>query len=104
LELSRAEPVQRRGQFLFDLARLHVTAGELALARQDAPGVLYRAAEALAVAVRYNLDGNLDTSFGSSGLVRTDFGGSESADALALQPDGKLARLPQLGPRKPVTY
>ena len=39
---------------------------------------------------RYNPDGNLDTSFGSGGLVRTDFGGSESVSALVLQPDGKL--------------
>ncbi len=49
-ELRQAEPVLRRGQLLFDLARLHVTAGELALARQDAPGALYRAAEALTLA------------------------------------------------------
>jgi uncharacterized delta-60 repeat protein len=41
---------------------------------------------------RYNPDGTLDTSFGSSGLVRTDFGGPSfgGASALVLQPDGKL--------------
>jgi len=50
LELRQAEPILRRGQLLFDLASLHVTAGELALARQDAPVALYRAAEALALA------------------------------------------------------
>ncbi len=51
LGLRQAEPVLRRGQLLFDLARLHVTAGELALARQDAaPGALDRAAEALTLA------------------------------------------------------
>jgi len=50
VELRQAEPVLRQGQILFWLARLHVTAGDLALARQDAPGALDRAAEALALA------------------------------------------------------
>lgn len=49
-ELRQAEPILHRGQLLFDLARLHVTAGELALARRDAAGALDRAAEALALA------------------------------------------------------
>lgn len=40
---------------------------------------------------RYHSDGSLDTSFGTGGLVRTDFAGSFSgARALALQADGKL--------------
>ncbi|MCA1851789.1 MAG: hypothetical protein LC647_05200 [Beggiatoa sp.] len=50
LGLRQAEPILRRGQLLFDLARLHVTAGELALTRQAAQDALYRAAEALALA------------------------------------------------------
>ena len=37
---------------------------------------------------RYNPDGGRDTSFGDRGLVRTDLSGS--AQALVLQPDGKL--------------
>jgi tetratricopeptide (TPR) repeat protein len=49
-ELVQAEPILHRGQLLFHLARLHLTVGELALARKDAPGTLDRAAEALAVA------------------------------------------------------
>lgn len=41
--------------------------------------------------VRYNPGGSLDTSFGSGGKVITDLGGNrESADALALQTDGKI--------------
>jgi uncharacterized delta-60 repeat protein len=40
---------------------------------------------------RYHPDGSLDASFGSDGLVTTDFfGGYDNAYALALQPDGKL--------------
>ncbi len=39
---------------------------------------------------RYNPDGSLDTSFGTGGEVLTDFGGEEFANALVLQPDGKL--------------
>ena len=49
-ELRPAELILHRGQLLFDLARLHVTSGDLALAREDAEGALDRAAEALALA------------------------------------------------------
>jgi uncharacterized delta-60 repeat protein len=38
---------------------------------------------------RYNTDGTLDTSFGSSGKVETKFGGGP-VDAVAIQPDGKI--------------
>jgi uncharacterized delta-60 repeat protein len=39
---------------------------------------------------RYRADGTLDPSFGSHGTVTTDFGGgTNEANALALQPDGK---------------
>lgn len=41
--------------------------------------------------VRYNADGSLDSSFGSGGIVTTDFTGtSEDATNLAIQPDGKI--------------
>jgi uncharacterized delta-60 repeat protein len=36
------------------------------------------------------LDGDLDTTFGSGGIVITDFGGYDYATALALQSDGKI--------------
>jgi hypothetical protein len=49
-EFRQAEPILHRGQLLLWLASLHVTAGELALARKDAAGALERAAEALALA------------------------------------------------------
>ncbi|MGQ0595212.1 MAG: hypothetical protein ACT4QB_22015 [Gammaproteobacteria bacterium] len=39
---------------------------------------------------RYNPDGSLDPSFGSGGQVLTDLGGSDRANAVALQPDGKI--------------
>ncbi len=40
---------------------------------------------------RYNSDGSLDTSFGSGGLVTTDFeSGNDRASALAIQSDGKI--------------
>lgn len=38
---------------------------------------------------RYNTNGALDTTFGTGGVVRTDFGGSE-LNGLALQTDGKI--------------
>ena len=50
VELQHAELIFHRGQILFDLARLHVTAGQVALARQDVINALDRAAEALDLA------------------------------------------------------
>ncbi len=39
---------------------------------------------------RYHPNGSLDSTFGTGGKVITDFGGSDLANALVLQPDGKL--------------
>jgi uncharacterized delta-60 repeat protein len=39
---------------------------------------------------RYNTNGTVDTSFGVKGKVTTDFGASESAQTVAVQPDGKI--------------
>ena len=39
---------------------------------------------------RYQPDGSLDTSFGTNGLVTTDFGAEDRGYSLALQPDGKI--------------
>jgi uncharacterized delta-60 repeat protein len=40
--------------------------------------------------VRYNPDGSLDMSFAGWGGVMTDFGWSDVASAVAIQPDGKI--------------
>ena len=44
---------------------------------------------------RYNADGSFDAGFGSGGKVLTDFGNSRSdfAEAMAIQPDGKIVAL-----------
>jgi uncharacterized delta-60 repeat protein len=39
---------------------------------------------------RYNADGSLDATFGVGGMVLTDFGGPDSANAIALQSDGRI--------------
>ena len=39
---------------------------------------------------RYNPDGSLDGDFGTDGKVMTDFAGSDYAQAVALQQDGKI--------------
>lgn len=39
---------------------------------------------------RYNANGTLDTSIGNNGRVVTDFGGSNVAYTVAIQPDGKI--------------
>lgn len=39
---------------------------------------------------RYNADGSLDLSFGGDGKVTTGFTGGDSANAVAVQADGKI--------------
>jgi len=39
---------------------------------------------------RYNRDGSLDTGFDSDGKVTTDFGAVDTAEAVAIQPDGRV--------------
>ena len=39
---------------------------------------------------RYNTDGSLDASFGTGGLVTTDFGGTDAGNAVAIQKNGKI--------------
>ena len=58
-----------------------------------AVGVAHRRSRSRAnfALVRYNPDGSLDTSFGQGGKVQTAIGpGDAIANALALQPDGRL--------------
>ncbi len=40
--------------------------------------------------VRYNPDGSLDTTFDGDGKLTTDFGNLDVANAVAIQPDGKI--------------
>lgn len=40
--------------------------------------------------VRYRPNGSLDPDFGSGSIVTTDFGGADKANAIVLQPDGKI--------------
>lgn len=41
--------------------------------------------------VRYNSNGTLDSTFGTGGIVRTDFnGGADAISDLTIQPDGKI--------------
>jgi uncharacterized delta-60 repeat protein len=42
------------------------------------------------VLARYEQDGSLDATFGTGGVVRTDFGGDDYANAVAMQPDGRI--------------
>jgi uncharacterized delta-60 repeat protein len=42
------------------------------------------------VVARLNPDGSIDSSFGSGGEVAIDFGGASGANAVGLQPDGKI--------------
>ncbi|MGY1497941.1 calcium-binding protein [Streptomyces sp. QTS52] len=40
--------------------------------------------------MRFNTDGSVDTTFDGDGIVRTDFGGYEAVESLAVQPDGRI--------------
>jgi uncharacterized delta-60 repeat protein len=46
---------------------------------------------------RYNLDGSLDTTFSEDGKQTTEFAGFDSAEAVALQPDGKIVAVGGVG-------
>ncbi len=39
---------------------------------------------------RYNTNGSLDTTFDTDGMVTTNFGSTDTANAVAVQPDGKI--------------
>ncbi|WP_187645768.1 DUF11 domain-containing protein [Streptomyces sp. TRM49041] len=47
---------------------------------------------------RYNIDGSLDTAFGTGGKVTTDFDGGATAFGMALQTDGKIVAAGLGGP------
>jgi uncharacterized delta-60 repeat protein len=54
---------------------------------------------------RYNPDGSLDPSFGSSGQVTTDLGGmNQSAGAVVVQPDGRLVAAGVYAPLGPSQF
>jgi uncharacterized delta-60 repeat protein len=56
-----------------------------------AAGESYNGSDDVFALARYNPDGSPDTSFNGTGIVTTTFGGDhDHANALALQPDGKL--------------
>ncbi|MFF2124983.1 calcium-binding protein [Streptomyces olivochromogenes] len=42
------------------------------------------------VVARYNINGSLDTGFGTGGRAVTDFGGYDEASSVAVQPDGRI--------------
>jgi uncharacterized delta-60 repeat protein len=53
---------------------------------------------------RYLPDGSLDTSFGTDGKVTTDLGSSDVANALVVQPDGKLVAAGVTGKLAPIDF
>jgi uncharacterized delta-60 repeat protein len=63
--------------------------GKLVVVGYVSPAGVYPTVNNFAL-VRYNANGSLDTSFGYQGFVITDFGGNDSAERVALQPDGRI--------------
>src|SRR5205823_7881772 len=55
-----------------------------------ASGPAWDAANPRFAVVRYNVDGTLDGSFGSSGIASTGVGGFSETLGMALQPDGRI--------------
>ena len=69
----------------FDMAA-HPDGGFVVVGRTDATG-----SNRDFGVVRYKADGNPDTGFGGDGIVTTDFAGqADQANAVAVQPDGKI--------------
>jgi uncharacterized delta-60 repeat protein len=69
--------------------------GKIVVAGQDIDGRAYRDF----LVVRYGADGSLDPSFGAGGHVRTDFEGSDWAEGVLIQPDGKIVAAGYAGGR-----
>jgi uncharacterized delta-60 repeat protein len=66
------------------------TDGRIVLAGSSAS-----ASNRMFVLVRYNADGSIDSSFGTSGITMTDIGSDEWCYDLAIQTDGKLIAVGQ---------
>ena len=62
--------------------------GKIVLAGQS--GSAFANAPSDFALVRYQIDGSLDPSFGSNGIVQTNLGIVDGATTMALQPDGKI--------------
>ena len=76
-----------------DVGAQHDAVNSLALQPDGkivAAGVADNGPAANFVVVRYDTGGTLDPGFGIGGKVFTDFGGSDGAADVALQPDGKI--------------
>ena len=71
----------------------------VAIGREQSPVRVIDAQDPNFELARYNSNGSLDTSFGSGGLVSTDFGvhGDDFAYGGALQTDGKIVVVGQVG-------
>ena len=86
------------GQVITELGHEHDASAQAAVRLPDDGTVVAGSAGSNFALVRYRPDGSLDSSFGRSGLVTTDFGGRDRADALALQPDGRIVVAGRAGP------
>lgn len=71
LHAADAVVIQPNGKIIAAGLAIHGTDGDFGLAR-------------------YNGNGSLDLSFGSAGIITTDFSGGERAFALEIEPDGKI--------------
>ena len=66
-----------------------------------AAGSVYLSAKSDFALARYNSNGTLDTTFGAGGIVTTDFGDSEDASDVVIQPDGKIVAAGSFGDGDP---
>ena len=66
-----------------------------------AAGSVYLSAKSDFALARYNSNGTLDTTFGAGGKVTTDFGDSEEAGDVVIQPDGKIVAAGSFGDGDP---
>ncbi|MFE2587261.1 calcium-binding protein, partial [Streptomyces sp. NPDC059378] len=65
--------------------------GRIVVAGSNGPGGDFAVA-------RYNPDGSQDTGFGNGGLATADFGGTDAANGVALQTDGRIVAAGRGGP------
>ncbi|MBC7912084.1 MAG: hypothetical protein H7Y30_16370 [Pyrinomonadaceae bacterium] len=78
------------GKIVLDVGEATPDAASAVVIQTDDKIVVGATSNLMMTLLRYDSGGNLDSSFGTSGIVRTDFGAYGAINDMALQPDGKI--------------
>jgi uncharacterized delta-60 repeat protein len=88
------------GKTIINFAPDWVTSADLAVqpdGKLVAVGFIYSGSAARMLVVRYEANGELDTTFGNNGIVITDLGQQSNLNTVAIQDDNKIVAAGKLG-------